>query len=104
MPPLNTPRMRHSSCVVGDSIFVVAGQTSGYKRLSSIEMLSMRLKGDLSFAFLRKSWSQTNLNLLTPRRNPFVSAIGHNSLLIYGGYESEIVPGGVIVDLDKNKK
>ena len=76
----------HSSCAAGDAVYVIAGYNKGSDdAISSIEILYMRLNGDLSFAYLRKTWSKTQPDQLTPRIKPFVCAMKDNSLLIYGG-------------------
>ena len=87
-----------------DAIFVVGGWTTGKEQLSTIEMLGMRLNADLSFAFLRRTWSQTQPEHLTPCFEPFVSAFGDNSLLIYGGYgDRDLVSGGVLIDINRGR-
>ena len=106
LPHLNIPRKAHGSCVVGGALYVIAGYTDEGTS-STIEMIRMKLNDDLSFGFLGESWSLTHPVKLTTRCFPFVSAIGKNSILIYGGiiyddenYES-CVSGGLIIDMDK---
>ena len=60
LPFLNTPRDNHGSCAVEDAIYVVGGTAAGGlygNKISSIEMLGMRLNFDLSFALLGKTWN-----------------------------------------------
>ena len=35
---------------------------------------------------------------------PFVSAIGDNSLLIYGGLKGNHISGGLLIDMEKNRQ
>ena len=99
LPKLITQRSYHGSCVVGETLYVVAGESGVQNELSTIEMLGMRLNNDLSFKYLSKSWREIKTLNLRPRILPFVSAIGKNSLLVYGGrYKLD----GVIFDMDQN--
>ena len=57
LPSLNRRRYSHSSCVLGDVVYVFCGFIHYYVDMtSSIEMLGMSLNNDLSFAYLSKSW------------------------------------------------
>ena len=67
-------------------------------------MLGMRLNNDISFAYLSKSWLQTQPDYLSPRKRPFMCALKDNQLLIYGGYDYAGISGGVIIDMTKNKE
>lgn len=57
-PSMNTARCNHSSCVVKGAIYVVAGFTTNYNMISSIEMLHLRLNEGQNFAFISKTWSK----------------------------------------------
>ena len=72
--------------------------------ISTIEMLGMRLNARHTLTILQDSWSQIRLEHLTPRIRPFVSAIGYNSLLIYGGEiaDGNLISGGVVIDMSSN--
>ena len=50
----------------------------------------MRLNDDLSIKLLSKSWREIESKKLIACCMPFVSAIGKNSLLIYGGLDEEL--------------
>ena len=55
LPDLNEKRAYHSSCALENSVYVIGGSCSNdgdYSELDDIEVLSMRLNKDLSFAFL----------------------------------------------------
>ena len=67
-------------------------------------MLGMRLNIDTSFAYLSKTWQQTQPDHLSPGLDMFVCAMKDNQLLIYGGYDYAGISGGVIIDMTKNKE
>ena len=71
---------------------------------NSIEVLELRLKRNLKISFVSDTWSESIIDHLKPCRNPFVCALGHNSLLIYGGFgdTGNLFSGGVIIDMDSN--
>ena len=87
LPSINSPRSYHGSCVIEKTVYLIAGYDTSFKRISSIEMLSMQLHEDLSFANIDKIWSQAFYDNLEPRTSPFVSEVQHNSFLVYGGSE-----------------
>ena len=92
-PHLLKERFNHSSCVVKDSVFVIGGETSN-RLLSNIEMLEIKINVDRTFSFPKTTWTTIESYSRLLRMNPFVSAIGDNSLLLAGKY------GGVIFDLN----
>ena len=48
-------------------------------------MLEIKLQSNLSLSFASNSWLEISPDYLVSYDSPFVSAIGDNSLLIYGG-------------------
>ena len=101
LPSLKTPRYFHSSCVLQDTLYVIAGMVASGNMQSNIELLSMKVNWNSSFDYIDKKWSVIHPEKLTPRSCPFVSAIGKKSLLVFGGD----VADGVLINIEtKNEK
>jgi len=76
---LNMARDNHSSCSVGEMIFVVCGDQD-LAKLNSIEMLD--------YGYNKEStWQLIKIEGLTPRISPLVSALTDVSILIMGGFD-----------------
>ena len=66
-------------------------------------MIKIRLNEDLSFRYLSKHWSLTDLNYSKCSYFQFVSDIDSKMFVVYGGRDesSKIISGGVLVTDDE---
>ena len=89
LPALNIPRSSHGSCTVKNTVYVIGGLSEGFELEKTIEMLEIKLNADLSFSFISKTWSLAQPDHLMPCYRAFVSAIGDDFLLVYGGFSQQ---------------
>ena len=92
---LNQGRENHSSCCIGELIFVICGEES-FKKLNSIEKL------DFGYSSSR-TWEKIELEQLTPRYCLVVCAISDKEILIMGGHDGESYLNDVHVYQHKTK-
>ena len=76
LPNLNDQRYRHSSCTVGKTVAVIAGQTRGGMPISTIELLEVRLSFNGTIFSKSDAWQLCDPGMLTGRVLPVVAAIG----------------------------
>ena len=83
MPALNGNRHKHSSCALGNVIYVICG-ASGYndELQNTIESLDTRLISSMA-----ASWEIIEIahSELTPRAAVGVASLGKNKMVIFGG-------------------
>ena len=85
-PKLNTARFGHSSCSVGRFIFVIGGEGSDGRLVTSVERIDARKLLTTSLGQEVTCWEQVICPELA-RISPLVSAIGHSTeeIIVSGG-------------------
>ena len=83
-PTLKIGRMSHSSCALGDFVYVLAGYNLKNKVLDSMEKMNARtlIEGT------RTQWIEVKLKIgmLPARLDPIFCQIGDTELLVLGGF------------------
>ena len=76
----------HSSTTVANTVAVIGGFRKLGQMLSTIELLQLRLKPDLSIGFCSKNWRSCDTKVEL-RFLPFTSALDEKNILIAGGID-----------------
>lgn len=102
LPCLNEGRYLHGSCAIGSKLYVVGGENTAGQLIDSIEFIQL-LTGNKNeiYSFVSKYWSIVRIDGLGPRRNPLVSPLLENKLLIYGGNCGSNLCDGVVFDTSR---
>lgn len=88
---MNTPRTSHSSCCLGNKLYIAGGYDRSYNGLLSIECLD--LNHLLVGLFVR--WRNIPISKTQdiPRNNePVMVPINENEIALLGGHFEEILP------------
>ena len=83
-PSLEVPRVNHSSCVAGDTLFIFGGRNNDYVKFNSIQMLRL----DKFFSGVPVAWEIIELYQITPRYYPVIAPFSATEVFIAGGYVS----------------
>ena len=100
-PNLNIERSLAAACTSGDRIFVIGGVDGDNHYLNSVEVLNVeKMVSD------EADWELVKFptEVFTPRRNPLVTALNENEIVIMGGTDGENCLQDVLVyDIDKKQ-
>ena len=94
MPFMNIDRNKHSSCALGNNIYVVCGYDNG-KLLNSFERLDTRL---IEAGVAEWHLISVSFDILTPRCEPALCALNSDKLIILGGYRHGYCSDVVVFD------
>ena len=101
LPPLNQPRMNHSSLAINNKIYVVGG---GEK---SIETLGMRVREDGSISFVSRKWDSWEPKHPITQLLPVIAPLSNGrSFLVFGSDQLDAFEGsrrGLVISTEAKK-